>query len=124
MTREEFRANLYQTYVSSSVCDPVLIQEYIRIAESFVFDSHEITAFDLQKINQATIEDAHQSNGSYALCKHSGDHVDELIKEQRADAKIALRVIQQYQFATLLELVHQITLVAYGEVNTTGSLSK
>ncbi|QZM13390.1 hypothetical protein ABVS_2763 [Acinetobacter lwoffii] len=44
MTREEFRANLYQTYVSSSVCDPVLIQEYIRIAESFVFDGKQHTA--------------------------------------------------------------------------------
>lgn len=69
MNRKEFRANLYQTYVSSGMHDHVLIQKNIEIAESFVFDNREITAFDLHKINKAIIEDASQSNGSYALGK-------------------------------------------------------
>lgn len=67
MNRKEFKANLYQTYISLGVYDHVLIQKNIKISESFVFDNQEITAYDLQKINQATIEDASQSNGSYAL---------------------------------------------------------
>lgn len=67
--RKKFRANLYQAYVSSGMRDHVLIQKNIEIAESFAFDKHEITAFDLRKINQAIIEDASQSNGSYALSK-------------------------------------------------------
>ena len=46
MTRGEFRANLYQTYVSSGIQDHVLIQEYIKIAESFVFDQKEFTPSD------------------------------------------------------------------------------
>jgi hypothetical protein len=67
MNRKEFRANLYQTYISLGVYDHVLIQKNIEISESFVFDNQEITAYDLHKINQVTIEDASQSNGSYAL---------------------------------------------------------
>ncbi|WP_180005142.1 MULTISPECIES: hypothetical protein [unclassified Acinetobacter] len=43
MTREEFRANLYQTYVATGMHDQVLIQEYIEIAESFVFDQKKYT---------------------------------------------------------------------------------
>lgn len=46
MTREEFRANLYQTYVSSGMHDHVLIQEYINIAEAYVFDDQQITTTD------------------------------------------------------------------------------
>jgi len=44
MTREDFRANLYQTYITSGMQDPVLIQEYIKIAEEFVFDSKQHTS--------------------------------------------------------------------------------
>ena len=36
MTKEKFRANLYTAYISSGMHDPVLIQEYIRIAEDYV----------------------------------------------------------------------------------------
>ena len=53
MNKKEFRANLYRTYVSSGMHDHVLIQKNIEIAESFVFDKHGITAFDLNKINIA-----------------------------------------------------------------------
>ena len=53
MNKKEFRANLDRTYVSSGMHDHVLIQKNIEIAESFVFDKHGITAFDLNKINIA-----------------------------------------------------------------------
>lgn len=69
MNKKEFRASLYRTYVSSGMYDHVLIQKNIEIAESFVFDKHEITAFDLNKINIAMAEGVHQSNGSHALGK-------------------------------------------------------
>lgn len=69
MNKKEFRASLYRAYVSSGMYDHVLIQKNIEIAESFVFDKHEITAFDLNKINIAMAEDAHRSNGSRALGK-------------------------------------------------------
>lgn len=46
MTREEFRANLYQAYIASGMHDPVLVQEYINIAESFVFDKKVFTKSD------------------------------------------------------------------------------
>ncbi|WP_165382311.1 hypothetical protein [Acinetobacter wuhouensis] len=52
MTREEFRANLYQTYVSAGMYDPVLIQEYIQIAESFVFDKLKFTQNDLKALSE------------------------------------------------------------------------
>lgn len=52
MTREEFRANLYQTYVSSGMHDPVLIQEYIQIAESFVFDRVKFTQSDFELLTK------------------------------------------------------------------------
>jgi hypothetical protein len=35
--KNKFRAELYKTYIASGLQDPVLIQEYIEIAESFVF---------------------------------------------------------------------------------------
>ena len=69
MNKKEFRANLYRTYVSSGMHDHILIQKNIEIAESFVFDKHGITAFDLNKINIAMAEGTRQSNGSYALGK-------------------------------------------------------
>jgi transcription termination factor NusB len=37
MKKNKFRAELYKTYIASGLQDPVLIQEYIEIAESFVF---------------------------------------------------------------------------------------
>ena len=77
-----------------------------------------------QNIIQKSKPKEQMNGGSYALGKPTEDYVDELIEKQRADAKIALKIIQQYQFTTLTELVHQITLVAYGEVNTIGSCSK
>lgn len=48
--KKEFRANLYQTYVASGFQDPVLIQEYIEIAESFVFDQKKFTQDDHQTL--------------------------------------------------------------------------
>ena len=56
--------------------------------------------------------------------EHPGDYVAELIQKQRLDAEIALKVIQQFQFSTLPELVQQIELMAHGYANITGSLSK
>lgn len=50
MTREEFRANLYQTYVSTGMHDHVLIQEYIRVAECFVFDHKQYTKLDEENL--------------------------------------------------------------------------
>jgi len=46
MTKEEFRANLYQAYIASGLHDPVLIHEYVNIAESFVFDGKVFTKSD------------------------------------------------------------------------------
>ncbi|RGD93951.1 hypothetical protein [Acinetobacter sp. SWAC57] len=43
MTNEEFRADLYKAYIASGMRDPVLIQEYIEIAESFVFHQKKLT---------------------------------------------------------------------------------
>ena len=56
--------------------------------------------------------------------QHSGDSIAELIKRQRSDAKTALKVIQQFNFETLPEMIRQIALIAHGEENITGSLSK
>ena len=50
MTKEEFRANLYQTYVSTGMHDHVLIQEYIQVAESFVFDHKQCTKLDEENL--------------------------------------------------------------------------
>ncbi len=50
MTREEFRANLYQTYVSTGMNDHALIQEYIHVAESFVFDKKKHTKIDEENL--------------------------------------------------------------------------
>lgn len=69
MSKKKFRANLYRAYVSSGMHDHMLIQKNIEIAESFVFNKHKITEFDLNKINTAMAKDVHQSNGSYALGK-------------------------------------------------------
>lgn len=46
MTRKEFRASLYQTYVASGTYDHVLIQEYIKVAEAYVFDGKQLTITD------------------------------------------------------------------------------
>lgn len=58
MKKNKFRAELYKTYIASGLQDPVLIQEYIEIAESFVFYQKKLTkkAYDelvekLSKIN-------------------------------------------------------------------------
>ena len=69
MNKKEFRASLYRAYVSSGAQDHVLIQKNIEIAESFVFDKREVTAFDLNKINIVKTEGAPQLNGSYSLGK-------------------------------------------------------
>ena len=111
MTKEELRANLYQAYIASGYQDPVLIQEYIKIAESYVFDQKEFTQDD----HEILIERLSKTKLKTPLCnEHPGDYVAKLVGEQRADAKIALRVIQQFQFATLPELVRQIELIAHG----------
>ena len=124
MNKKKFRANLYQACIASGMSDPALIQEHIKIAESFVFDNNKITVSIFRSLSEKISTSSDNSNGSRALSTHSGDYVYELTKEQRADAKIALKVIQQYQFTTLPELLHQITLVAHGDVNLTGSSSK
>ena len=43
MKKNKFRAELYKTYIASGLQDPVLIQEYIEIAESFVFYQKKLT---------------------------------------------------------------------------------
>lgn len=52
MSKEEFRANLYAAYVSSGMHDPVLTQEYIRIAENFIFNNQVFTITDSKNLVQ------------------------------------------------------------------------
>lgn len=46
MTREEFRANLYKSYVELGMTHHTLIQENIKIAEAFIFDGIALTPED------------------------------------------------------------------------------
>lgn len=57
MTKEEFRASLYKTYISSGYQDPVLIQEYVQIAESFVFDKKKFTQADYRLLKKNITKD-------------------------------------------------------------------
>lgn len=50
MTKEEFRADLYKAYVAAGMHDPVLVQEYIKIAESFVFNDQIFTISDSENL--------------------------------------------------------------------------
>ena len=40
---EKFRENQYQAYIAAGMKDPVLIQEYIKIAENFIFNDQQFT---------------------------------------------------------------------------------
>lgn len=46
MNRKVMRAKLYQSYIAAGIQDHVLIQEYIKIAESFIFDQKQHTKLD------------------------------------------------------------------------------
>lgn len=50
MTREEFRADLYKSYVESGMVHHTLIQEHIKIAEDFVFDGIKLTPEDQESL--------------------------------------------------------------------------
>lgn len=50
MNKKDFRAKLYQTYIASGMRDHMLIQEYIKIAESFVFDKKQHTNLEKEKL--------------------------------------------------------------------------
>lgn len=63
--RKKFRSNLYQAYISSGIHDHVLIQEYIEVAESFVFNNLKITVSTSRALNEKIIDSHH---GSRALC--------------------------------------------------------
>lgn len=52
------------------------------------------------------------------------DGITSMIEESRANARAALKVIYQYQFATVDELVQQMARLAYGDVYITGSSLK
>lgn len=43
MNEKEFRADLYKAYIASGFKYPILIQEYIEIAEAFVFRQEKLT---------------------------------------------------------------------------------
>lgn len=76
MTRTEFRAGLYEAYIKSGFQDPALIQGYISIAETFVFDQKKHSEKKQPKkskwrLNKAILKtskkDKNQENGSNAL---------------------------------------------------------
>ncbi|AYO54169.1 hypothetical protein [Acinetobacter wuhouensis] len=50
MTPIDFRAELYKTYVASGMTDHVLIQEYINIAEAFVFNKSQLTMSEFNEL--------------------------------------------------------------------------
>lgn len=52
------------------------------------------------------------------------NHVSELIRTDKDNARIALKIIKRFEFATIEELVEQLERTGYGDVNITGSLSK
>ena len=49
MGKKKFRAELYKAYIDLGLHDHALVQEYIKVAESFVFDKKEFTQDD-QKV--------------------------------------------------------------------------
>jgi len=65
--RKKFRSNLYQAYIASGMHDHTLIQEYIAIAESFVFNSNKITVSGFRALNEKISNSNDRSNGSRAL---------------------------------------------------------
>lgn len=67
--RIKFRSNLYQAYIASGLQDPVLIQEYIEIAESFIFNSNKITVSGFRALAKKITDSNDHSNGSRALGK-------------------------------------------------------
>ena len=116
-TREE-RQNLLQTVLR----DPMRHQ--LR-----AYKNQLATYTENKKINPVSVllEDLFfvlEKNKESPDAEHSGDYVAELTKKQRSDAKTALKLIQQFNFETLPEMIQQIALIAHGEENITGSLSK
>ena len=59
MSKKKFRAELYKAYIASGMHDHALIQEYIKVAESFVFDQKEFTQDD----HKVLIERLSKSSG-------------------------------------------------------------
>ncbi|KAB1852264.1 hypothetical protein F4W09_14790 [Acinetobacter tandoii] len=56
MTIVEFRADLYKTYIASGMQDHVLIQEYINIAEAFVFHEKKFTKSEWEQLTRKLAE--------------------------------------------------------------------
>ena len=67
MSKKKFRAELYKAYIASGVHDHALIQEYIAIAESFVFNNNKITVSGFRALNEKISNSNDRSNGSRAL---------------------------------------------------------
>ena len=69
MNKKKFRAELYKAYVASGMHDHALIQEYIEVAESFVFNSNKITVSGFITLCDKINKSNDRSNGSRALGK-------------------------------------------------------
>lgn len=52
MKKKKFRAELYKSYIASGLQDHALTQEYINIAENFVFNDMKVTVSDLRALNE------------------------------------------------------------------------
>ncbi|WP_017401047.1 hypothetical protein [Acinetobacter radioresistens] len=69
MSKKKFRAELYKAYVASGMHDHALIQEYIKVAEAFVFDNQKITVSSFRTLTEKISDSNNRFNGSYALGK-------------------------------------------------------
>ena len=114
MNKKVFRAKLYQTYITSGIQDHAVIQGHIKAAEAFVFDNSQIAVSEFSLPNNKISTSENPSIGSRAL--KNNEHLANMIEEDRATAKAALKLIYQRQFATVDELIQQMARLAYGDV--------
>lgn len=145
MNKKEFRAKLYQTYIGLGIQDQAVIQGYIKAAETFVFENNQIKVSGFGILNYKSSANENPTMGSRVLGnnEHQSNHIAdsgrnrieasantvinnlaELVEEKRSNAKGALKLIYQHQFATVDELVQFMARLAYGDENITGSSLK
>jgi|GEM_PF-1122575 hypothetical protein len=85
MNIEEFRAKLYQTFIASGMKDHVLIQEYIKIAESFIFNQKQHKKLDQENLNKR-------------LQRSPVNCVQQLVDKEKNKIKEALEVINSSRY--------------------------
>ncbi len=85
MNRKVMRAKLYQSYIAAGIQDHVLIQEYIKIAESFIFDQKQHTKLDQKNLIK-------KLQGSPLNC------VQQLADKEKNKIKDALEIINTSRY--------------------------